>query len=326
MTLAISVATEHSLDEEDVEVAETQEWIEALDEVIEAQGPERAQYLLKKLQERGHERALDLPFSANTPYVNTIPRSSAAAVPRRPRDRAADQEPHPLERDGDGGAGQPASTRASAATSRPSPRRRRSTRSASTTSSAAASDERPAATWSTSRGTPRRASTPAPSSRAGSREEQLEHFRRELAARRRALLLPAPLADAGLLAVPDGVDGARPDQGHLPGALQPLPGRPRPQGHRGRARLVLPRRRRDRRAGVARRDHARRPRAARQPDLRHQLQPAAPRRAGARQRQDHPGAGGGLPRRRLERDQGDLGRATGTRCSSATRRACSSSA
>ena len=51
----------------------------------------------------------------------------------------------------------------------------------------------------------------------------------------------------------------------------------------------------------------RHPRAARQPDLRHQLQPAAPRRPGARQRQGHPGAGGRLPRRRLERHQGHLG-------------------
>jgi pyruvate dehydrogenase complex dehydrogenase (E1) component len=48
-------------------------------------------------------------------------------------------------------------------------------------------------------------------------------------------------------------------------------------------------------------------REARQPDLRHQLQPAAARRPGARQRQDHPGTGIRLPRRRLERDQGDLG-------------------
>ena len=53
-------------------------------------------------------------------------------------------------------------------------------------------------------------------------------------------------------------------------------------------------------------------RGARQPDLRHQLQPAAPRRPGARQRQDHPGAGGGFPRRRLERHQGDLGRLLGS--------------
>ena len=50
---------------------------------------------------------------------------------------------------------------------------------------------------------------------------------------------------------------------------------------------------------------------ARQPDLRHQLQPAAARRPGARQRQDHPGARERLPRRRLERHQGDLGHALG---------------
>ena len=52
---------------------------------------------------------------------------------------------------------------------------------------------------------------------------------------------------------------------------------------------------------------ARGARGPRQPDLRHQLQPAAARRPGPRQRQDHPGARGRVPRRRLERDQGDLG-------------------
>ena len=51
----------------------------------------------------------------------------------------------------------------------------------------------------------------------------------------------------------------------------------------------------------------RRPRGPRQPDLRRQLQPPAPRRPGSRQRQDHPGARGGLPRLGLERDQGHLG-------------------
>ena len=65
-------------------------------------------------------------------------------------------------------------------------------------------------------------------------------------------------------------------------------------------------------------DRARRPRAARQPDLGRQLQPAAARRPGPRQRQDHPGARGRLPRRRLERDQGDLGLAAGIRCSPPT--------
>ena len=50
-----------------------------------------------------------------------------------------------------------------------------------------------------------------------------------------------------------------------------------------------------------------RARTARQPDLRRQLQSAASRRAGARERQDHPGTRSRLPRRRLERDQGHLG-------------------
>ena len=59
--------------------------------------------------------------------------------------------------------------------------------------------------------------------------------------------------------------------------------------------------------GVARRDRRGRPRGARQPHLRDQLQPAAARRPGPRQRQGHPGAGGVLPRRRLERHQGGLG-------------------
>ena len=136
--------------------------------------------------------------------------------------------------------------------------------------------------------------------------------------RRRAVLLPAPAADAGLLGVPHRLDGPGPAQRDLPGAVQPLPARPRHQGHLRPARLGVPRRRRDGRARVARRDRPRRPRGARQPHLRHQLQPAAPRRPGARQRQDHPGAGVVLPRRRLERHQGDLGPRVGRRCSPPT--------
>ena len=71
--------------------------------------------------------------------------------------------------------------------------------------------------------------------------------------------------------------------------------------------LGVSRRRRDGRAGDARGDLARGARAARQPDLRHQLQPAAARRSRARQRPDHPGTRVGVPRRRLERHQVHLG-------------------
>ena len=90
--------------------------------------------------------------------------------------------------------------------------------------------------------------------------------------------------------------------------------------------LGVPRRRRDRRARIARRDHARVAREARQPDLRHQLQPAAARRAGPRQRADHPGARGDLPRRGLERHQGASGAASGTTCSPRIRTVCWSGA
>ena len=120
-------------------------------------------------------------------------------------------------------------------------------------------------------------------------------------------LVSPPAPDARLLGVPHGLDGPRAAGGHLPGALQPLPRTTGAQGHQRQPRLGVPGRRRDGRAGVARRPLDRRPRGPRQPDLRRQLQPAAPRRPGARQRQDRPGAGGRLPRRRLERHQGHLG-------------------
>ena len=125
--------------------------------------------------------------------------------------------------------------------------------------------------------------------------------------RRRHPVLPAPAADARLLGVPDGVDGPGPDERDLPGPVQPLSARPGHQGHLRPARVGIPRRRRDGRAGKPRTDPGGGQRGPGQPDLRGQLQPAAPRRAGARQRQDHPGTGVVLPRRGLERHQGGVG-------------------
>ena len=131
-------------------------------------------------------------------------------------------------------------------------------------------------------------------------------------ASQRAVVLSAPLAHAGLLGVPVGLHGPRAHHGHLSGPLPTLPSRPRPQGHGGQPGLVLHRRRGVRRARESRLDLARRPGTARQPDLRRQLQPPASRRTRPRQRQDHPGARIGLPGRRLERDQGHLGRRLGS--------------
>ena len=132
-------------------------------------------------------------------------------------------------------------------------------------------------------------------------ETHLENFRRETKAGGGLSSYPAPVADARLLGIPDGVDGARSADGDLPGALHALPRGSRPEAEVEREGVGVPRRRRNRRARSARRDHAAGAREARQPDLRHQLQPAAARRSGARQRPDHPGARGRVPRRRLER-------------------------
>ena len=56
----------------DVDAQETREWLEALSAVIEAEGPERAHALLEQLLEHARQSSIDLPFSANTGYVNTI--------------------------------------------------------------------------------------------------------------------------------------------------------------------------------------------------------------------------------------------------------------
>ena len=57
----------------DLDPQETQEWLEALDAVLEREGRERAHYLLEKLTEKAATAGAELPYSANTPYLNTIP-------------------------------------------------------------------------------------------------------------------------------------------------------------------------------------------------------------------------------------------------------------
>ena len=54
------------------DVEETREWLEALDGIVSGAGTERASLLLRQLLRRAHEKGIELPFTANTPYVNTI--------------------------------------------------------------------------------------------------------------------------------------------------------------------------------------------------------------------------------------------------------------
>ena len=57
----------------DPDSLETSEWLEALEAVIEREGPDRAHFLLERLTERARRLGAYIPYSANTAYVNTIP-------------------------------------------------------------------------------------------------------------------------------------------------------------------------------------------------------------------------------------------------------------
>ncbi len=73
-----------TMPDRDGDPAETAGWIESFDAVLREQGPQRARRLLARLIEHGHRRGVVAPFSANTPYVNTI---AADEQPMYPGDR-----------------------------------------------------------------------------------------------------------------------------------------------------------------------------------------------------------------------------------------------
>src|ERR1051325_11756109 len=56
-----------------IEDVEIQEWLESLDSVLESSGPEVATEILERLRAHATVSGIDLPFSANTPYANSIP-------------------------------------------------------------------------------------------------------------------------------------------------------------------------------------------------------------------------------------------------------------
>jgi pyruvate dehydrogenase E1 component len=57
----------------DSDSLETQEWLDALETVLEREGPERAHFLLERLIEKARTSGAYIPFSPYTPYINTIP-------------------------------------------------------------------------------------------------------------------------------------------------------------------------------------------------------------------------------------------------------------
>ncbi|WP_417535959.1 pyruvate dehydrogenase (acetyl-transferring), homodimeric type [Methylophaga sp.] len=60
---------------------ETQEWLDALESVIEAGGEEKAHFIIEKLIDMARRTGINLPYSANTAYVNTIPVDQQERIP-----------------------------------------------------------------------------------------------------------------------------------------------------------------------------------------------------------------------------------------------------
>ena len=57
----------------DPDAQETREWLDALEAVIEQEGPERAHFLIERLVELARRTGINLPYKATTAYLNTIP-------------------------------------------------------------------------------------------------------------------------------------------------------------------------------------------------------------------------------------------------------------
>ena len=72
----------------DIDPAETREWLDSLDYVLDSKGRERAQFLLAALQYKAAQEGVELPLQYNTPYINTIP---AQEQPRYPGNRETER-------------------------------------------------------------------------------------------------------------------------------------------------------------------------------------------------------------------------------------------
>src|SRR5258705_12301876 len=73
---------------EDLDPVETQEWLESIDSVLKAHGPERAHFLLERLIDYTRRSGAYLAFKPNTAYVNSIP---TGREPEYPGSRAPER-------------------------------------------------------------------------------------------------------------------------------------------------------------------------------------------------------------------------------------------
>ncbi len=71
-------------DAAELDALETREWLESLDYVLQSGGPVKVARLLRELTLHAAENGVRLPFTANTPYINTIPADDQVLMPGSP--------------------------------------------------------------------------------------------------------------------------------------------------------------------------------------------------------------------------------------------------
>jgi pyruvate dehydrogenase E1 component len=75
------MASKHQQELDKLQEIENAEWRESLDYVLQNQGPDRVRQILRLLQVSAQEHGVSIPFTANTPYINSIPRSQQNVYP-----------------------------------------------------------------------------------------------------------------------------------------------------------------------------------------------------------------------------------------------------
>ncbi|MFH0953522.1 MAG: pyruvate dehydrogenase (acetyl-transferring), homodimeric type [Verrucomicrobiota bacterium] len=70
-----------AVNDPNAEAAELKDWVDSFHDLLERSGPERAQKVLRELQFHAAHDGVTMPFSANTPYINTIPTDEQPPYP-----------------------------------------------------------------------------------------------------------------------------------------------------------------------------------------------------------------------------------------------------
>ncbi len=71
-------------DAAELDATETREWLDSLDYVLQSGGPAKVARLLRELTIHARQNGVKLPFTANTPYINTISAEEQVLMPGSP--------------------------------------------------------------------------------------------------------------------------------------------------------------------------------------------------------------------------------------------------